>query len=307
MILYVAKISYQSDNWFGNCQGGPKFYTDTHSHTHTHRHTHRHTNTQTHTGCPFYVFSFSKKKQDKNQFLENFREISLVGSLKGKQVNKFSHSYYTHYQSVLPKGWSFTASAGTQAVVLPKAGLAPQTQEPRLRFYQGLDRCGSFPLLSTPTIVSILFTNSLVKNPEVHYRPYTISPSIPILSKIYPVLSITTISLKTILILSSHLLLSLPKGLFPLMASPLKLSMRLWIFQYVLHVLPISLVSIMLGNEYNACNSVLRKFLHSPAISSLLAPNIFLSNLLSNTSSLFSSLKVRDQVSQPYNTTGNVG
>ena len=31
-ILYVAKISYQSDNWFGNCQGGTK---TVHTHTHT--------------------------------------------------------------------------------------------------------------------------------------------------------------------------------------------------------------------------------------------------------------------------------
>ena len=44
-ILYVAEISYQSDNWYGNCQGGPKLYTD----THTYRHTHTHTHTDTHT------------------------------------------------------------------------------------------------------------------------------------------------------------------------------------------------------------------------------------------------------------------
>ena len=29
-----------------------------------------------------------------------------------------------------------------------QAGLPPQTQEPRLQFYQGLNRCGSFPLPS---------------------------------------------------------------------------------------------------------------------------------------------------------------
>ena len=33
---------------------------------------------------------------------------------------------------------------------LPKAGLSPQTQETRLPFYQGLNRCGSFPLPSAP-------------------------------------------------------------------------------------------------------------------------------------------------------------
>ena len=33
-ILYVAKISYQSDNWFGSCEGGTKLYTDTRTHAH---------------------------------------------------------------------------------------------------------------------------------------------------------------------------------------------------------------------------------------------------------------------------------
>ena len=36
------------------------------------------------------------------------------------------------------------------AAVLPKAGLPPQTQERWLQFDQGLNRCGSFPLLSAP-------------------------------------------------------------------------------------------------------------------------------------------------------------
>ena len=67
----------------------------------------------------------------------------------------------------------------------------------------------------------------------------------------------------------------------------------------------------MSSEEYNTRSSVLvyiRNFFHYPVISSLLALNIFLSTLglLSNTFSLCSSLKVRDQISQPYNTTGNV-
>ncbi|KAJ4429467.1 hypothetical protein ANN_21636, partial [Periplaneta americana] len=51
--------------------------------------------------------------------------------------------------------------------------------------------------------------------------------------------------------------------------------------------------------EYNACSSVLCNFLHSPVTSSLLAPNIFLRTLFSNTLNLCSSVKVRVQVSQP--------
>ena len=62
----------------------------------------------------------------------------------------------------------------------------------------------------------------------------------------------------------------------------------------------------MLGEEYNACSSALCNFLHSPLISYLLAPNIFLRTLFSNTLNLFSSLNVRDQDSQRYNTAGNI-
>ena len=60
--------------------------------------------------------------------------------------------FWYHYQiiSVLPKGRSSTASAGTKATILPKAGLPQQTEEPRLQFYQELKRCGSFPLLFAP-------------------------------------------------------------------------------------------------------------------------------------------------------------
>ena len=46
------------------------------------------------------------------------------------------------------KDRSFIASAGTKVAVLPKAGLPPQTQEPRLQFYQGLNRSFQHPTLS---------------------------------------------------------------------------------------------------------------------------------------------------------------
>ena len=63
---------------------------------------------------------------------------------------------------------------------------------------------------------------------------------------------------------------------------------------------------ILLGEEYNAHSSPLCKFLHSPVILSLLASNIFLCTLFSNIYNLFSPLKVREQVSQPYNTTDSI-
>ena len=44
-------------------------------------------------------------------------------------------SFQNHYQSILPKGRSFTANSGTRVVVL-----------------LGMSRCGCFPLLSAPTL-----------------------------------------------------------------------------------------------------------------------------------------------------------
>jgi len=51
---------------------------------------------------------------------------------------------------------------------------------------------------------------------------------------------------------------------------------------------------------------LLCSFLHFPVTSSLLGPNILLSKLFSNILSLRSFLNVRDHVSHPYKTTGNI-
>jgi len=53
-------------------------------------------------------------------------------------------------------------------------------------------------------------------------------------------------------------------------------------------------------------SSTLYGFLHSPAISSLLGPNILLNPVFSNTLGLYSSLSVSDQVSHPYKTTSKI-
>ena len=55
-----------------------------------------------------------------------------------------------HHQCVLPKGRSYAASAGTLAAVLGRKIFHRKLKEPRLRFYKGLNRCGSFLLLSAP-------------------------------------------------------------------------------------------------------------------------------------------------------------
>ena len=49
--------------------------------------------------------------------------------------------------------------------------------------------------------------------------------------------------------------------------------------------------------QYRSLSSSLRSFLHSPVTTSLLAPNILLNTLFSNTLCLLSSLNVSDQVS----------
>ena len=63
-----------------------------------------------------------------------FRDIELASlTIPRFWVLMFSRD---HHQSVHPKSRSFAASAGTTAAVLPKAGLPPQTQEPRLQVHQ---------------------------------------------------------------------------------------------------------------------------------------------------------------------------
>jgi hypothetical protein len=66
------------------------------------------------------------------------------------------------------------------------------------------------------------------------------------------------------------------------------------------------IILIMCGEEYELCSSSLCSYLQSPVTSSFLGLNILLSTLFSNTFSLCSSLKVRDQVSHPYRTTGKI-
>jgi hypothetical protein len=101
-------------------------------------------------------------------------------------------------------------------------------------------------------------------------------------------------------ILSSHLRLSLPSGLFPsgFLTKTLYTSLPFptcATCPAYLNLLDF-ITRTILGDEYRSCTSSLWSFLHSSVTSSLLGPNIFLNTLFSNIISLRSSPNVSDQV-----------
>ena len=158
----------------------------------------------------------------------------------------------------------------------------------------------SFFLVFLSGVFLNLLTNWLLRNPEVHYRPYMSLQLNPILSRSMQSPSSQPTSLKPIVIFSH---LSLHKDLFP-SGLPTK-TLSAFLDCSIRSTCPADLsrldlrLLIMFSEEYNACSSAICNFFHSPVISSPLTPNIFLSTLFSNTLNLCYSLKVREQVSQP--------
>jgi hypothetical protein len=124
---------------------------------------------------------------------------------------------------------------------------------------------------------------SILWNPKVH-NPVHKSPLLSLFwARSIQSIPSHSISLRFILILSTHLRLGLPSGIFP-------------------YGIPTNILHAFLCPH--SCYMPCPSHPQPPVTSSLFGPNILLSTLFSNTCSLCSSLNVRDQVLHPYRITG---
>jgi len=148
-----------------------------------------------------------------------------------------------------------------------------------------------------------LLTYSIVQSPSWEANRSVAGQEIPCIQT-HPT------SWRSVLILSTHLGLGLPSGLFPSGFPTKTLYIRLYSpIRTTCQTHPILLDFItrtILGEEYKSFSSSLCNLLHSPYTSSLIGPNILLNTLFSNKLSFLSSCGVNDQVSHPYKTAGKI-
>ena len=100
---------------------------------------------------------------------------------------------------------------------------------------------------------------------------------------------------------------ALPSGLFPLgFPTTTRICLSSTMCAKCPALLILDFITQTISGERYRLSSSLCSFLHSPATSSLLGPNILLNTFFSNTLSLHCSLNISDQVSHPYKTTGKI-
>ena len=69
------------------------------------------------------------------------------------------HHHHHHHQSVLLKGTSFAANSGTNAAILPKGRSSTANFGTKVAVLPGMNKCGSFPLLSASRSLFSIWTN----------------------------------------------------------------------------------------------------------------------------------------------------
>ena len=130
-------------------------------------------------------------------------------------------------------------------------------------------------------------------NRKVHYSTHKCPAPVPVLSQINPARAPHPTSWRSILILSSHLRLGLPRDLFPsgFLTKALCAAVLSSIHAtYPAHLIRLDLIIRMFGEECRSLSSPSCSLLHSPAILYLLGQNVLFSTLFSSTLNLRSSL-----------------